>query len=203
MSAWKLVTGTACGIVAFLTRNWAYDNGDFFFWTLVALAGNFYATVLTDLLTSAATGAIAGAPAAPTSPQPPPDPAYGRLAAATVSLILCLVVAYTAQRAIIGVYSHDYRQHGDQTLTALAAWFMGMVVLFGVPLVSGRLARAALLALITVRGGLGLSSQSAQVLGFLGAVVAAGLTLWLGWHSIALGIDDACARGEYPFGCPG
>lgn len=208
MAAWRLAAGTACGLAAFLARDWEYDSSGFLAWTLVALAGNFYTTVLTDLFTSRAPApAPASSPAPVSAPVPvPADPLVvalrQRLAASLVSLVVCLVVAYTAQRAIIGMYSVEYQRHGEQALKAFGAWAVAMVILVGVPWVAAQLARAATHTLVALRGsplGPGLGTTA---LGHLAAIALAAATLFLGWQSIGNGIDEACAEGTYPFGCP-
>lgn len=212
MAAWRLAAGTACGSAAFVARDWEYDSTGFLAWTLVALAGNFYTTVLTDLFTSRAPApAPASSPAPVSAPVPVPVPAAvdpvvvalrQRLAASLVSLVVCLIVAYTAQRAIIGMYSVEYQRHGEQTLKAFGAWAVAMVILVGVPWVAARLARAATHTLLALRGlPLG-PGPGTTALGHLAAVALAAATLFLGWQSIGNGIDEACAQGTYPFGCP-
>ncbi|MGH7869298.1 MAG: hypothetical protein ACREP9_17095 [Candidatus Dormibacteraceae bacterium] len=57
LPVWKLIAGTACGIVAYKARQWgAGPQVTYAVWTLVGLAGSFYFSVLTDLISNAVKG---------------------------------------------------------------------------------------------------------------------------------------------------
>jgi hypothetical protein len=57
LSIWKIIAGTICGIIAYMTRQWGSGpQVTYAVWTLLGLAGSFYFSVLTDLISESLKG---------------------------------------------------------------------------------------------------------------------------------------------------
>ncbi|MEU7753689.1 hypothetical protein [Micromonospora sp. NPDC049171] len=86
----KIIAGTTCGVLAFSFRD--FDDRNFAFWSMLAIAGNFYANVATDAMVEAWRGPRSVTPASHAARQ---------LLVCSLALLSFIALAFVGQSVLV------------------------------------------------------------------------------------------------------